>query len=667
MGASDHNPPRAGPAGAAAAGPVGVNRATRCCGEAHPLSSQEQAAPSPVPGRRSGLFRRFVVSYCLLLVVLWVPLFVLADVRMSQGLREQARARGLAIARSLAALSQPSLVAYDTLAVAQGAARAKRQSGLTDVVVFDKEGRIAAHTEAGWLQGQPPAEPELQRAAATPVMTVSEVEMAPADAGGRPVPGLEIVVPVYLDEGSSEKWGAVRVRMSTEEIHARIRSTRLGLLGLGLLALAVGVVGSFIMARRITRPLSGLVAGALRAAGGDLQSRIDVHTGDEIEELAGSFNHLVEEVEQKQRAIAELNRGLEEKVRIRTEDLTQAKGALERAYEELSQAEMNLIHSEKMASLGQLVAGIAHEINTPSSAIGAAVYNLADDLRALPGQVRLLVDEGLPAAESEPLFALISRALTPAEGGRRSSTADIRQRTRGLETSLSEAGLASPRELALTFTRLGLADELQALAARGPLGPAGAAFLENAGHLALAVQDVRLSIGTITRLVKALKGYSQLDQAEMTEADVHDGIETTLTILRSQIRYGIAVERRYATVPPVTANVHELNQVWTNLIHNALQAMGGSGRLTIETWQEDSFVGVRITDSGPGIPEGIRGRIFDPFFTTKDQGEGTGLGLGIARQIIQRHHGQIRLDSQPGRTSFEVRLPTAPVAREAGA
>jgi signal transduction histidine kinase len=630
------------------------------------LPSQEQAAPSPAPGRRSGLFRRFVVSYCLLLVVLWVPLFVLADVRMSEGLRDQARERGLAIARSLAALSQPSLVAYDTLAVAQGAARAKRQSGLTDVVVLDKEGRIAAHTEAGWRQGQVPDEPELQRAARTPVVTVDEVEMAPAAPGGQPVRGLEIVVPVYLDEGSAEKWGTVRVRLSTEEIHARIRSTRLGLLALGLLALLVGVLGSFVMARRITKPLSGLVAGALRAAAGDLESRIEVHTGDEIEELAGSFNHMVEEVEQKQRAIEELNRGLEEKVRVRTEDLTQAKGALERAYEELSQAEMNLIHSEKMASLGQLVAGIAHEINTPSSAIGAAVYNLADDLRALPGQVRLLVDEGLPDAGSEALFALISRALTPG-GGRRATTADIRQRTRTLEACLAAAGLPEPRELALTFTRLGLADELQALVPRGPLSPAAAAFLENAGRLALAVQDVRLSIGTITRLVKALKGYSQLDQAEMTEADVHDGIETTLTILRSQIRHGVAVERHYATVPLVTANVHELNQVWTNLIHNALQAMGGNGRLTIETWQEDSFVGVRITDSGPGIPEGIRGRIFDPFFTTKDQGEGTGLGLGIARQIVQRHHGQIRVDSQPGRTSFEVRLPTAPVAREAGA
>jgi signal transduction histidine kinase len=606
-----------------------------------------------------------VVSYCLLLVVLWVPLFALADLRLTEVLQEQSRERGLSIARNLAALSQPSLVAYNTLAVAQDAARARRQQpGVTDVVIFDKEGRIAADTEAGWTQGQMPTDLDLLRAAAAPAETVTEVVLLSPKGAGR-TRGLEVVVPVYL-EGSSEKWGVVRVRLSTEEVHARIRSTRLALLGLGLLGLAVGVVGSFLMARRITRPLSGLVAGALRAARGDLESRIEVRTGDEIEELAGSFNHMVEEVEQKQRAIEELNRGLEEKVRVRTEDLTQAKGALERAYEELSQAELNLIHSEKMASLGQLVAGIAHEINTPSSAIGAAVYNLTDDLRALPGQVQALVAEGLPPSASEPLFALVGRALQP-EPGRRSSTADIRQRTRALETSLSVAGLPDPHELALTFTRLGLHEELSALVASAPLGGPAVAFLESAGRLALAVQDVRLSIGTITRLVKALKGYSQLDQAEMMEADVHDGIETTLTILRSQIRYGVAVERHYATVPPVTANVHELNQVWTNLIHNALQAMGGQGRLTIETWQEESFVGVRITDSGPGIPEGIRGRIFDPFFTTKDQGEGTGLGLGIARQIVQRHHGQIRVDSEPGRTSFEVRLPTAPLPAEARA
>jgi signal transduction histidine kinase len=147
----------------------------------------------------------------------------------------------------------------------------------------------------------------------------------------------------------------------------------------------------------------------------------------------------------------------------------------------------------------------------------------------------------------------------------------------------------------------------------------------------------------------------------MAEADLHDGLETTLTILRNQIRYGIVVERRYSRLPPVVCNTNELNQVWTNVIHNAIQAMNGVGRLTIETTATDGGVSVRISDTGPGIPEGIRGRIFDPFFTTKDQGEGTGLGLGIAQQIVQRHGGQITVESEPGRTSFEVRLPLRPV------
>ena len=198
-------------------------------------------------------------------------------------------------------------------------------------------------------------------------------------------------------------------------------------------------------------------------------------------------------------------------------------------------------------------------------------------------------------------------------------------------------------------------------ASQGRLASPALSFLESAGNLAIAVSDIRVSIEAITRMVKALRHYSHLDRAEMAEADIHDGLETTLTILRNQIRYGIVVERRYARLPPVVCNINELNQVWTNVIHNAIQAMKGVGRLTIETLATEEGVAVRITDTGPGIPDTIRGRIFDPFFTTKDQGEGTGLGLGIAQQIVQRHRGQITVDSEPGRTCFEVRLPLRPV------
>ena len=625
------------------------------------------AEGQPGERRRRALATRFIVSCSVLLLAFAVPVVVLVEARLSRALHEQSRERGLSIARNLAALSEPSLVTYNRLALAQDVARARRQQpGVAEVVILDKEGRVAAHSDGTPRDDGPrPRDPSLERAAAAAGELVEAASVPAADGSGRLERGLDVSVPVYL-EGSPEKWGTVRVRLRTEDVHREVRATRIALLPVGLVALGLGVLGSFWMARRITGPLSDLVAGTLRAAGGDLEARIDLRTGDEIEDLARNFNRMIEQVQAKQRAIEELNRDLEEKVRGRTEDLSRAKGALEKAYAELTQAELHMIHSEKMASLGQLVAGIAHEINTPSSAIAAAVFNVADDLRALSGQVRALLASGLPEREAQAFFALIERALSP-EAARRAGTAQIRERTRALEEQLTTRGLPEPRELALTFSRLGLHEELLALAVTTALRPAASTFLESAGRLALAVHDVRLSIETINRLVKALKGYSHLDQAEMIETDVHDGIETTLTILRSQIRYGVEVQRRYQRLPLITANTHELNQVWTNLIHNALQAMNGRGRLTIDTWHQGDFVGVRITDSGPGIPESIRGRIFDPFFTTKDQGEGTGLGLGITQQIVQRHHGRITVESEPGRTSFEVLLPLSPARVEAQA
>jgi len=441
------------------------------------------------------------------------------------------------------------------------------------------------------------------------------------------------------------------------------RLMRLALIAVALVAVAFGAAGSYVLARRISRLLSLLAARTRRPAAGDRESRLDVRTGDEMEELARSFDEMIGQIRADQKAIEELNRDLEEKVRARTEDLEWTNEALLKAYEDRQQAEAQMILSEKMASLGQFVAGIAHEINTPSSAINAAIVNVTEGLQALARRVPLLASEGPPPELQAPFHALVEKALSVDFGRKRSSTAEIRQRTRELEAALFAHGLPSPRELALAYSRLGLHQELRHLAAAGPgrLAPSAIAFLESAGNLAIAVSDIRVSIEAITRMVKALRHYSHLDRAEMAEADIHDGLETTLTILRNQMRYGIVVERHYSRLPPVVCNINELNQVWTNLIHNAIQAMKGVGRLTIETAATEDGVAVRITDTGPGIPDTIRGRIFDPFFTTKDQGEGTGLGLGIAQQIVQRHRGRITVDSEPGRTCFEVRLPLMPV------
>jgi signal transduction histidine kinase len=183
---------------------------------------------------------------------------------------------------------------------------------------------------------------------------------------------------------------------------------------------------------------------------------------------------------------------------------------------------------------------------------------------------------------------------------------------------------------------------------------------------------IRTAIGSIRRIVGALRRYSRLDEAPLERVDVHAGLEDTLVILSHQLKYGtigINVKRSYGKLPPITAYVGELNQVWTNLIHNSVQAMGGRGELLIETSVEDGDIQVAIQDSGPGIPDEMVSRIFEPFFTTKSKGEGTGLGLSISARIVEKHGGTIRVSSRPGRTRFEVRLPVdgpAPPATRAG-
>jgi signal transduction histidine kinase len=181
--------------------------------------------------------------------------------------------------------------------------------------------------------------------------------------------------------------------------------------------------------------------------------------------------------------------------------------------------------------------------------------------------------------------------------------------------------------------------------------------LEQYAYLFRNTHAIRTAIRRITRIVGALKGYSHLDQAKVSATDLHEGIENTLVILHSELKYGINVTRDYAELPAVPVYVDELNQVWTNLIHNAVQALGGKGDILIETRVDGSNVAVTVQDNGPGISPDVMPRIFEPFFTTKPKGEGTGLGLGIVKQIVDKHGGTIDVTSKPGCTRFTVRIP----------
>lgn len=357
--------------------------------------------------------------------------------------------------------------------------------------------------------------------------------------------------------------------------------------------------------------------------------------------------------------------------------LEQSNRELEKTITKLRNTQAQLVQSEKMASLGQLVAGVAHEINTPAGAINAATGNLMHVLHTFPDSFRRLITQHISKADQDLLLLLISQIIHAGKEQRKSMAA-IRQDTKEIERLLMEDGVENARIYAKQIARFSLKEgygELFQLLKRYSTEQI-LDFLEHCSKIVGAASDINMSIEIITRIVKALKMYSRLDQAKVEEVDIHEGIETTLIILQSHFKAGITVERCYGNIPKIPCYVNELNQVWTNIIHNAIQAMNGHGTLTIETYlypketgtlnhgndmfdseRDERKIGVTITDTGPGIPLEIQDKVFDPYFTTKDQGEGSGLGLGIARQIVEHHHGEIRLRSTPGETHFDILLP----------
>jgi signal transduction histidine kinase len=172
-------------------------------------------------------------------------------------------------------------------------------------------------------------------------------------------------------------------------------------------------------------------------------------------------------------------------------------------------------------------------------------------------------------------------------------------------------------------------------------------------------EEIRQSAERITKIVKTLKSYTYLDQAPIQSVDIHEGLDNTLAMLSNQIKKGIMVDREYATnLPNIQAYGSELNQVWTNIIDNATDAMNGKGNIAIKTYKQNEWLVVELKDSGPGIPPEIQLKIFDPFFTTKPPGEGTGMGLNISHNIIvQKHKGELNVKSKPGETCFQIKLP----------
>ncbi len=343
-------------------------------------------------------------------------------------------------------------------------------------------------------------------------------------------------------------------------------------------------------------------------------------------------------------------------IRILQKTLQEKNTNLQQTLEELKTTQEQLIQSEKMAALGQLIAGIAHEINTPLGAIRSSIGNLKDffqnNLIKLP-----IFFRNLTPIETENFLKILNFSNQKNQS---LSSREVRRLRRNLVAELETRNISDCHSIADVLVDLGLHQKLEQIS---PFlkSERGLNILEQIYQfytLRQSATTINIATEKAAKIVFALKTHARYDSGEIQiKSDIINGIETVLTLYQNQLKQGVDVIKNYEQIPEIYCYPDSLNQVWTNLIHNALQAMNYQGQLTIDVTKEKNHLQVKITDTGKGISQEIMPQIFKPFFTTKPAGEGSGLGLDIVNKIINKHQASIDVDSIPGKTTFTVTIP----------
>jgi signal transduction histidine kinase len=343
---------------------------------------------------------------------------------------------------------------------------------------------------------------------------------------------------------------------------------------------------------------------------------------------------------------------MERKVEERTAELQEALADLKRS-------QQHLIESEKMAALGQLIAGVGHEVNTPLGPIKSSIGNIEGGLKETLAQLPRLF-QILDAEQQREFMGLLGRANGT---GAVLTTREERELRKSIEAELNAHGVENTRKLANIFLKLHIFKDIDPYIPL--LKNENADFIFDTayklGDLSANAANIALAVEKAAKIIFALKNFARFDNSgEMSKSGLKEGLETVLTIYHNQIKRNTALVTEYEALEEIYCFPDELNQVWTNLVHNALQAMDYSGTLTVRLKRIGDYQMVAIQDDGQGIPEDILGKIFTPFFTTKKAGEGSGLGLDIVKKIVDKHKGRIEVASAVGKgTTFSVFIPSA--------
>jgi C4-dicarboxylate-specific signal transduction histidine kinase len=422
-------------------------------------------------------------------------------------------------------------------------------------------------------------------------------------------------------------------------------------LGIFLIILASTIIivrwlAQWLIVKRTLR----LNEAAKKIANGEWHQSLSTESDDELGELAKSFNDMAQQLESSFLKLEEYSQTLEQKVEERTQELSQTLVNLQ-----TTQAE--LIQSEKMAALGQITASVAHEVNTPLGVIRSATGNIIATLNILLPQLPILMQRLNPIQQAA-FIALVNTSLQQQQS---LSTKEERQLRRRLQTELDALGLVESQEIAIQLTLLRIETSLEAYQ---PLleAPDCDEILQVAYRLVQQSQNaisIQQEVDRAAKIVFALKTYSHRssEAGEKSLIQISDGIEIALTLYQNRLKQGIEVIRKYEPVPDLLCDPDALTQVWVNLIDNAIYAIDKTGTLEIAIATQAGQIVVEITNSGAAIPDEVMPRLFEPFFTTKPRGEGSGLGLDIVRQIVQKHDGNIHARNHCGGVAFLVIIP----------